>query len=76
MKAIWKGFVKSSLVTIPVKMYRAIAPKAVPQPHSPGENLPGLPENPWGLRMSSGPCQYGKDRYIPVTKDRQCENPL
>lgn len=48
MKAIWKGFGKPSLVTIPVKMYRAIAPKAVPQPHSPGENLPGLPETPGG----------------------------
>jgi len=29
MQAIWKGQIKCSLVTIPVKIYLAIAPQAV-----------------------------------------------
>lgn len=77
MKAIWKGYLKCSLVTIPVKLYHAVAPKTprfellhrecgtkIRQ-----ERICPKCQRPLSQEELIRGYRYGKDLYVEVTDD-------
>jgi DNA end-binding protein Ku len=77
MKAVWKGYIKCSLVTIPVKMYRAVAPRAVQfvllhkecGNRIRQERVCPVCRKPLGADEITRAYHYGKDRYIPINDE-------
>ncbi len=78
MKAIWKGYLKCSLVTIPIKMYNAVAKSSLQfhlyhqrmrQPHPAGDGLPGAPAQPERTDEVVRGYQYGKDLHVVITDE-------
>jgi DNA end-binding protein Ku len=75
MKAVWKGYLKFSLVAIPIKMYHAVAKKGIQFHLLHGEcghrirqdKVCPLCHKSLGEEEIIRGYQYGKDLFVPVT---------